>query len=60
MITKRVWDRVADILYTEYNLDINVLKREERHIVKDFEEELLRIDNMKLIFPCQNYDQYKN
>jgi len=47
------------MIKNEYNLDPNNLSKEEKWAIKEFEEELLRKNNMKLVFPNNDYNDYK-
>jgi len=41
----------------DYGLDPNYISKEDKHHIRDFEDELKRVKNMKCIFPSKNYDK---
>jgi len=53
------WARFNDILQTEFNLDPDILTKEEKYLIKEFYDELGRMQNMKPLFPCYHYFDYK-
>lgn len=47
------------ILKEEFNLEADLLSHEERYILREFQEEMKRATNMKMIFPNALYWEYK-
>lgn len=56
---KENWNRIERILVNDYGLEPAGLSREEKHQVKDTEDEYARMVNMKNLMPAQ-YKRYKH